>query len=214
MDDEKVVARRPGGRTRRVSTAIEEAVVALLREGGYAALTMDAVAARAQVHRATLYRRWPNRQTLLADVLTSRTEQNIPIPDTGDVQADLELLAAGVVRNLSGVGIAALRAVVAEPGPVGELAAALREATARRLDLVATVVRRGIDRGQLPPDVEPRTFIEELIAPVYFRLLVTGEPVDEEYARERARRQVRASRRVDPTVGKIAGADGVASRDD
>jgi len=187
-------ARRPGGRTERVNAAIRDAVVHLLLEVGYAGLTMEGVAARAGVHRTTLYRRWPNREELLLDVLLRHTEESIPVPDTGVVDDDLAELVTAVVRNLEGVGLPALRVIVAEAGRSPEVAEAARTLWAHRLGLAARIVRRGAERGQLPADVDADRFVREMIAPVFFRLLVTGETVDVEFARERARRQLAVAR--------------------
>jgi hypothetical protein len=48
--------------------------------------------------------------------------------------------------------------------------------------MAAEIVRRGVRRGEVPPDVDPRLLLELLVAPLYLRLLVTAEPVTEEYA--------------------------------
>jgi AcrR family transcriptional regulator len=80
---------RPGGRTARTRARVLEAVSALLLEEGYEGLTIDAVAARSGVHRATVYRRWQDVGGLLADTVDAAREQPWEPPDTGSLTGDL-----------------------------------------------------------------------------------------------------------------------------
>src|SRR5690242_17540761 len=84
--------RRPGGRTARIRAQVLDAVLAELGEHGYDGLTMDAVAARADVHRTTVYRRWGDVGGLLADVLDAAGDDDWQPPDTGSLEADLAAL--------------------------------------------------------------------------------------------------------------------------
>src|SRR5579862_7114745 len=84
--------RRPGGRTARATQAILAAVIDELAETGYAALSLDRVAARAGVHRATVYRRWASKEALTADAVLASAAQDVPPPDTGTLRGDLREL--------------------------------------------------------------------------------------------------------------------------
>src|SRR5262245_27064398 len=81
--------RRPGGRATRIRAQVLDAVRAELGEHGYDGLTMDAVAARAGVHRATVYRRWSDVGGLLADVLDAASDDGWQPPDTASLRGDL-----------------------------------------------------------------------------------------------------------------------------
>ena len=88
---------RPPGRGPKVRDAVLAATLAELADTGYAALTIENIARRARVHKTTIYRRWPDRESLVADVLGERIALDFPIPDAGSLQADLQELAQAFV---------------------------------------------------------------------------------------------------------------------
>jgi len=174
---------RPGGRSARVKAAVLAGVLDELIESGYAGLTVDRVAARAGVHKATVYRRWPTKEDLVADALLAQTGQTVPMPDTGSVRDDLRLLAHAVIANItSPQGEGLLRTLVSDAARVPAIGAAARTFWAERFAMAGELVRRGIDRGELPADTDPDFLIEALIAPLYLRLLVTTQPLTTRYA--------------------------------
>lgn len=174
---------RPGGRSARVNEAILTAVLDELVESGYSKLSFDKVATRAQVHRATLYRRWATKEELVAEALLAQTGQAVPMPDTGSLREDLRLLTHAIVANISTPdGQSLLRTLVSDAGQVPEISVAGRAFWGERFALAGAIVRRGIERGELPPGTDPAFFIERLIAPLFLRLLITAEPIDAAYA--------------------------------
>jgi AcrR family transcriptional regulator len=174
---------RPGGRSARVRAAVLASVLDELIESGYAGLTVERVAARAGVHKATIYRRWPAKEDLVADALLAQTGRTVPMPDTGSVRDDLRQLAYAVIANItSPQGEGLVRTLVSDAARVPAIAAAGRTFWAERFSLAGTLVRRGIDRGELPAAADPDFLIESLIAPLYLRLLVTTQPLTKEYA--------------------------------
>jgi len=152
---------------------------------GYGALSHRAVAKRAGVDPATVYRRWPSRPQLAADALLEIAHAAVPIPDNGDLQADLAEFLRALATALSDPAILqlfhALSAARAEAQ--GDLRVMLHSFWATRYRGAEEMVERAIQRGELSPDVEPHDVIEQLVAPSYFRALVTGEPLDEEFRR-------------------------------
>ena len=88
---------QPPGRGPKVRAAVLAATLAELADTGYAALTIENIARRAGVHKTTIYRRWTDRESLVADVLGERIALGFPIPDTGSVQDDLRQLAQAFV---------------------------------------------------------------------------------------------------------------------
>ena len=174
--------RRPGGRSARVRGAALEATIAELAATGYVALTLDAVARRAGVHKSTLYRRWGTREALVLDAMLGLAGERVPIPDTGSLRGDLAALArAASVTAASPQGQAVVRAVVAAGPHDAALAAASRRFWSERLGLDGAIVERAVARGEAAADTDPQAVIEAVLGPVYFRLLVTGEPVDAAY---------------------------------
>jgi len=88
--------KRPGGRSARVRAAVRQATLDELVAHGYAGLTIDNVAQRSGVHKTTVYRRWGSPAGLVADALELAAEEAWPLPDTGDLTADLRALTAAV----------------------------------------------------------------------------------------------------------------------
>lgn len=179
----RVGEQRPGGRAERVRSSILEAAFELLTEVGYGGLAVDEVASRAGVHKTTVYRRWPTKPELVAAAVGVQSEQNIPIPDTGTLSGDLVALARGVVANIGSQGGARrARSIVAASATSDELATTMHSFWSDRLALSMPVVERAIARGELADDVDPVLVIETLVGPIWLRLLLTGEPIDDEFA--------------------------------
>ena len=178
----RVGEQRPGGRAARVRGAVLAATAELLDEVGYDSTTYDEVAGRAGVHKTTVYRRWPTKPELVADALDLHSEQHVPVPDTGSLSGDLAALAAAVAANISSPGGARRSiSIVAAAAHSEELAATVHQFMSRRVALTEAIVTRAIDRDESPAGTDPRTLIEAVVGPIWFRLLLTGEPVDEAF---------------------------------
>src|ERR687885_704622 len=93
-----------GGRPRDPSRdgVIRAAILRLLAEVGYGALTMDAVAAEAGVGKATIYRRWRTKEDLVVDTISEVNRSEIPLPDTGTLEGDLRAMLHAVVAGING----------------------------------------------------------------------------------------------------------------
>jgi AcrR family transcriptional regulator len=171
--------RRPGGRSSRVRSAAIRATLAELAENGYAGLSLERIARRADVNKTSLYRRWGTREQLVLEAMLERAGQHVSVPDTGSLRADLLALATTAAANASTPEVAAMaRAVAAESPRDGKLAAASRRFWAERLALDGAIVERAIGRGEVRPGTEPSEVIEAVIGPIHLRLLLTHEPVD------------------------------------
>jgi AcrR family transcriptional regulator len=174
--------RRLGGRSARARAALLDATVAELLEVGYGRLRLESVAARAGVHKTTVYRRWPDRFALIAEALLDQRSADVPIPDTGSVRDELRLLAQAVATSITApVGETLTRTLIAEAGHLPEAAAAMRRFWATRSRLAGELVTRAVERGQLPADTDAEQLIEALVGPLYLRLLVTGDPITDAY---------------------------------
>ncbi|MBZ4019565.1 TetR/AcrR family transcriptional regulator [Streptomyces purpurogeneiscleroticus] len=169
---------RPGGRTARTRAAVLAAVFDELGDKGFAALTMEGVAQRSGVHQATIYRRWRTVEVLVCALLTERSAA-IPVPDTGTLCGDLRALARGIgvfygdARNR-----AMIEAVVSAAGRDPRAEEALREFFDDRLGVAGVMVRRALERGELPPGTDAEAVVGALGAPFYYRMLLVRRPVD------------------------------------
>ena len=174
--------RRPGGRSARVRAAVFDATLAELAERGYSGVSLDGVAARADVHKTTVYRRWRTKETLVLDVMLEQAAQTVAVPDTGSLRGDLlELARRSAAIQSSPAGEAVVRAVAGEAAGNPGLAGASRRFWAERLELDRTILPRARARGEIERRTQTRPVIEALLGPLYFRLLVTGEPLDDEF---------------------------------
>lgn len=155
-----------------------DATLAELADHGFAGLTVEAVAQRADVHKTTVYRRWGGPEGLVADALDRAADQPWPIPDTGSLAEDLraltELLRTGFTAPESApVATAFVAAGMQHP----DAAAALRAFYTARHREAATIIDRAIDRGELEPGLDAVEIIRLALAPLFHRLFVTHEPV-------------------------------------
>ncbi|MBO8191172.1 TetR/AcrR family transcriptional regulator [Streptomyces oryzae] len=169
-------SRRPGGRTARVREQVLAAVGPLLVEQGFDGLTVDAVAARSGVHRATVYRRWRDVGGLLADVLDAAGDDTWRPADTGSLEEDLRALNEEVQEALTQEPSVAL-ALIAASFRSEEAARALRRFWEERYARCEVVVERAVARGELSPPVDARQLVVSSTAPVYHqRVLLHAAP--------------------------------------
>lgn len=186
--------RSPLGRPRSTEAddAIARAALALLAESGFEGVTVEAVAQRAGVARSTVYRRYPGKPELLVSVLHHACGAPVDDPDTGSVVGDLVVVAEGLHRSLDTTDLGrALPAVIAAAAVHPEVARAHRTFVAGRRRVALASVRRGIERGEVDPDVEPDTLVDLVVGPVFHRHFVSGRPVTDGWITEVVERAVR-----------------------
>ena len=171
---------RARGRPRNpeVDRAILQAVVDMVSERGYDALTVDAVATRAGVSRASVYRRYAGRLELLDAACRAFTPPPPDPPDTGSVRGDLIALGASLVQTLGRTDTGKLfptmlGAAAAHP----EVREALGRFTSSRRSPSLEVIRRGIGRGELAPGTDPDMVADLLVGAIVYRVLVRGDRV-------------------------------------
>lgn len=171
---------RPRGRPRSSSArdTIISAVLDLLAEGStIEALSMEAVAARAGVGKATIYRRWPDKTALVLDAVLATKEEQPDLPGRS-LRDDLVLLvqAAGHCSDERAARIMpCLMAELRRPGPLAEAYGAEIET---RRDQVRAVIRRGIAGGELRPETDVELTLFLLIGPMIMVLLGKASKLD------------------------------------
>jgi AcrR family transcriptional regulator len=184
------VRSRPGGRSADVRERVFRAVREALERGDSSALTIEEVARRSGVNKATIYRRWISTAGLVADLLIALTPVRTPLPDTGDLYRDLVAVATRVADTVASPMSQAMLPLIAA-GTGDRLAQAAAGYWTSLFDHTATVVRRAQERGQAATDLDPIQAIESLVAPIYLRALVTHQPVDAAVIAAAAARTVR-----------------------
>ncbi|GHA65971.1 TetR family transcriptional regulator [Streptomyces tauricus] len=158
--------RRPGGRTARVRRRILEAAAELIARDGFGGLHYGQVAELAGVNKASVYRNWPDRTTLLADALASFSTHAAPLHDSGDVDADLVDFLEALAAALSSPQGRALLNVVGSAHDNPGLRAVVDEAFAQRLGRLRQRVDAAIENGELPV-VDCHLLVEMLSGPVH-----------------------------------------------
>jgi AcrR family transcriptional regulator len=169
-------------REARADRAILDAVLELLAEGVHD-VRVDEVAERAGVGKATIYRRYRSKDELVTAAIAALVGE-IAVPDTGSTEDDLLALMRDAVVVYSGrVAAGAMPALVAAMHRDAELAHAVRDGfLAARRRALRDVLVRGVGRGDLDPDLDLELALDVLGGPLFYRLLVTGGPIDEQLA--------------------------------
>ena len=171
-------------RNEKARAAILRAARELLDRRGFQRLTIEGIAARAGVGKATIYRWWPSKAAVAMDGVLEAASPRIPFPDTGSAREDLHRQLASVIELYTGTRTGrGIRALIAESQHDPSLAESLRDRfiASRRAD-AATVFERGIERGELRADLDIGVAIDALYGAVYYRLLVSHAPLDAAYA--------------------------------
>lgn len=175
-----IEARRAPGRPRdeQASEEILDAAVALLTEQGFGSVTVDAVAQRAGVSKATIYRRWPTKEALLLGAAGCLSGGPPEVPDTGSVREDLRFLLVSFIEVLAeGLPGEILPELVAESTRRPEIRTLLAEFTTERRQRWNVVLERAEARGELRPGLDREVVIDCLTGPLFTRLLITGRPL-------------------------------------
>ncbi len=195
MTAETVAGRKPGRpRSAEADDAILEAAVELFAEGGLDGVTVEGVAARANVGKATIYRRYLSKVDLVIAASRSFTVDGDDAPlDTGSTRGDLRALVDGLVAMLTTTPLGrALPMMVADRARVPELAEAHRELIAEKRARHREVLQRGVDRGDLRADVDLELVIDSYVGPIFYRFLISDAPLDDAFASELVEHVLRA----------------------
>jgi AcrR family transcriptional regulator len=169
--------RRPGRpRSARVDRAVLDAVLPLLVETGLEGLTIDALAVRAGVGKAAIYRRWATKEAIVADAFRAINDQ-VTMPDTGSVRDDMLQLMREYLRVTLGVSGEPILPRIASAALSSPL---LREifwehALMPRRRALASILHRGQARGEVRADLTLELVLDMFGGTIFLRILF-GDP--------------------------------------
>jgi AcrR family transcriptional regulator len=162
---------------------IRAAILRLLAEVGYGALTMDAVASEAGVGKATIYRRWRTKQDLVVDTISDLNRDEAGPPDTGSLEGDLREMMRRMVRTITGPSGAATLSLLSTMPHQPALAEAFRNGPlAVWRQAFQQIWERAEQRGEVGPGLAESMAAESTSALLVQRWLLTGGEVDDAYA--------------------------------
>jgi AcrR family transcriptional regulator len=176
--------RRGRPRDARCDQAILQATLDMLAEGGAAHLSIDAVAARAGVGKATIYRRWSSKEALLLEALGSTDTSLVDSPDTGRLRTDLEAYFDALLERLSeSEGSDILPHLIEAACYDPEVRASLDGYLSSRQQPLRAILQRAQQRGEIGSDVDIKVVGDLLVGPVIYRRLMTGDAIDRAFTR-------------------------------
>jgi AcrR family transcriptional regulator len=178
--------KRPPGRPRSEESrqSILRSTLKLLKQqGGFPELSIEAIAADANVGKTTVYRWWPTKAALVADAFSTSADEELRFPNTGSVQSDMSLQMRRLIRVFRSRRGKVVAALLAGGQSDPELIAAFRDRFLwpRRKQAYQTL-QRGIDRGELPADSDLDLVLDSLYGPIYMRFLIRHDKLDESFA--------------------------------
>jgi AcrR family transcriptional regulator len=162
--------------------AIENAAIELLREVGYESCTIKAVAARAQASKATIYRRWKNKQELMLSAVNRYSFCSSPEINTGGLRTDLIALIterATTLKGPDGVLIAALLTAAKSDAELGKL---IQSSMPKKPDdSILQVIAHAMERGEISTEANTSLILEILPGIILSRIFMTQQVVNRKF---------------------------------
>ncbi|MCL6602805.1 MAG: TetR/AcrR family transcriptional regulator [Paenibacillus sp.] len=172
------------GRPRNIETqnTILSASYDLLLEVGFGAVTVEKIAELAKVSKATIYKWWPNKAAVVMDGFLSAASARLPVPDTGSVFQNTLEHATNLGRFMTTREGSIFLEIIGEGQGDPALAEAFRTRyiQPRRLE-VHGILSQGIMRGELKDNLDIALCTDLIYGPIFYRLLVTGDTLDDNY---------------------------------
>jgi AcrR family transcriptional regulator len=163
----------------RADEAILSATIDVLVESGFGRLTVDAVAARAGVGKATIYRRWSSKERMVLSALAAK-KAPAPTVDTGALRSDLVAIYEPVIQARSQeTTVRLMPALAVEAANDDDVRAELRRFVDERRKPTRLAFARAVERGDIAPDTDVELCIDLLTGMTMNRIFFTGDPVDE-----------------------------------
>jgi AcrR family transcriptional regulator len=174
------------GRQRSVTSeaAILTATMQLLGQMPLREITIEAIAAKARVGKATIYKWWPNKAHLALDAYLKHMKSSVPVPNTGSARQDFSIQMQAVVRFYTSSVGHIFRQFLAEGQSDPEFAALFLERFLRpRRDEVKIIWQRGVERGEINGSLELELVLDLIYGPMIFRLMAGHAPLNAETAK-------------------------------
>ncbi|SMC16821.1 transcriptional regulator, TetR family [Clostridium acidisoli DSM 12555] len=171
-------------RSEKTKTDILTASYDLLIENGFDSVTVEKIAERAGVSKATIYKWWPNKASVVMDGFLNATSVTLPIPDTGSTIDDMFIQVNNFVEFIMSRKGNVITEIIAQGQLDSKLADIYRNAYFKpRRNISKQILERGILRGELRKDLNMELSIDLIWGPVFYRLLITGEVLDDIFVR-------------------------------
>ncbi|MFC0007394.1 TetR/AcrR family transcriptional regulator [Micromonospora siamensis] len=158
-----------------ITSAIRAAVMQELAEVGYGRLSIEGVARRAGVGKTAVYRRWSSKLALVLDVVSDLAVRKMPLPDTGSLRDDLEILLQIINQVLKHrLASQVVPDLLAEAARNPQIAETLQQALrANQRNVADQLLGRAIARGELSPQIDTEAAVDLIIGPLYWRLAIS-----------------------------------------
>ena len=171
-------------RSEKTKKAILDAAYELLLENGFPSMTVEGIAEKAGVSKATIYKWWPNKAAVVLDGFFAAKELLLEVPDTGSAKEDLILQADHLAAFLTSPKGRVITELIAEGQSDEKVAKEYRDRYFNPRRLISKhILERGMERGEFRQNLDLELSIDLIFAPLFYRLLITGEPVDSAFVR-------------------------------
>jgi AcrR family transcriptional regulator len=179
MTAQQPTRRRGRPRSERARLAILAAAGELMLAGGINAASMEAIAERAGVSKATIYKWWPSRGAVALDGFLAQAHETIAVPEGLSTKEALRFQVLALIRLFRDTPSGPLmRALVSQAECDPEIARAVRERwLAPRRAVAIEIIRTGVASGEFRPDLDAAVVSDQLFAPIYHRLIFGHEPL-------------------------------------
>lgn len=166
-----------------ITAAIRNAVMNELAGVGYGRLSIEAVARRAGVGKTAIYRRWSNKLEMVLEIVSDVAGRSVPLPDTGSLRGDLEILLMIVSKALQHqLASQIIPDLLAEAARNPQLAETLQQALrAHQHSVGVKLVGQAVERGELPAGADPDVAVDLILGPLYWRLAIARTPISDAY---------------------------------
>lgn len=172
-------------RSEKTRQAILTASYDLLLLNGFRSITVEGIAERAGVSKATIYKWWPNKAAVVLDGFFAATESMLEVPDTGSAKEDLLIQAGNLASFLTSSKGKVITELIAEGQSDENVAKEYRNRYFNPRRLISQhILERGIERGELNKDLDIKLSIDLIFSPLFYRLLITGETVDSAFVEQ------------------------------
>jgi AcrR family transcriptional regulator len=180
-DPAAVAPRRGRPRSAEVDEAVLAATLAVAGEVGLLKLSMDVLAERAKVSKATIYRRWPSKEQLVLEALRWGTNPLEEI-DTGSLRSDLDEYLTQLARRFQQGQLSdVLPQLIAVARHDASLQASLDEYVQIRRRPLRLILERGRERGELSSDIDLDVLIDVVLGPIAYRRLLSHDAIDDDF---------------------------------